>query len=167
MFNTHRIKQYLTVGNVYVAVNCWNGERGEYQYSLLLHTAEAGSSGEIAVNFIASDFRDRLMRTHLAFFPRSNDAALQPRSRAPSRGVLKKPCDKSPNLIGWLYWRFAARSAENRRNGQTRRMPANLIANSWHTRYRQFYTPIAAIDENRNRCTGHNWRFSPIAVTAV
>ena len=28
--------------------------------------------------------------------------------------------------------------------------------------YRRFYTPIAAIGENRNRCTGHTWRFSPI-----
>ena len=53
---------------------------------------------------------------------------------------------------------------ENRRNGQTWRMPANLIADIWHDRYRRFYTLIAAIGENRNRRTRHTWRSSPIAV---
>ena len=27
-----------------------------------------------------------------------------------------------------------------------------------------FYTPIAAIGESRNRCTRHTWRFSPIGI---
>ena len=45
-----------------------------------------------------------------------------------------------------------------RRNGHTRWMPANLIADIWHVRYRRFYTPIAAIGENRNRCTGNTRR---------
>ena len=38
---------------------------------------------------------------------------------------------KSPNLIDWLYWQFAAMNAENRGNGHTWRMPANLIADIW------------------------------------
>ena len=99
---------------------------------------------------IASDFRHWLMRTHLAiFFADRGDVA-----------VLKTHVIKSPNLTGWLYWRSAAINVENRVNGYTWRMPANLIADIWHARYRRFYTPIAAISENRNRCTGHTWRFS-------
>ena len=90
------------------------------------------------------------MRTHLAiFFVDRSDVA-----------VLKSPVVKSPNLMGWLYWRFAAMTVENRGNGHTWRMPANLIADIGHARYRRFYTPIAAIGENRNRCTGHRSRRS-------
>ena len=51
---------------------------------------------------------------------------------------------KSPNLIDWLNWQL---SVENRGNGHTWQMPANLIADTWHARYRRFYTPIAAIGE--------------------
>ena len=42
--------------------------------------------------------------------------------------ILKAHVIKSPNLMGWLYWRFAAINVENRGNGHTWRMPANLIA---------------------------------------
>ena len=42
--------------------------------------------------------------------------------------ILKSRMTKSPNLIGRLNWRFAAMSAQNRGNGRTRRIPANLIA---------------------------------------
>ena len=92
-----------------------------------------------------------LMRKHLAiFFADRGDVA-----------VLKTHVIKSPNLMDWLYRRFAAMNVENRGNGHTWRMPANLFADIWHARYRRFYTPIAAIGENRNRCTGHTWRFSP------
>ena len=42
--------------------------------------------------------------------------------------VLKTHVIKSPNLMGWLYWRFAAINVENRGNGHTWRMLANLIA---------------------------------------
>ena len=107
----------------------------------------------IRANLIASDFRHRLMRTHLAiFFADRGDVA-----------VLKTHVIKSPNLMGWLCWRFTAINIENRENGHTWRMPANLIADIWHG----FHTPIAAIGENRNRCTGHTWRFSPIAAIVV
>ena len=58
------------------------------------------------------------MRTHLAiFFADRGDVT-----------VLKSHVIKSPNLIGWLYWRFAAMTVENRGNEHTWRMPANLIA---------------------------------------
>ena len=58
---------------------------------------------------IASDFRHRLMGTHLAiFFADRGDVA-----------VLKNHVIKSPNLLGWLYWQFAAINAENRGNGHT------------------------------------------------
>ena len=67
--------------------------------------------------FDRRDFRWRLMRTHLAiFFADRGDVA-----------VLKTHVIKSPNLMGWLYWRFAAINVENRGNGHTWRMPANLI----------------------------------------
>ena len=93
---------------------------------------------------------------------------LVPRLQVPLlSSILKNHVIKSPNLIGWFYWRFAAMSVKNRGNGHTRRLPANLIADIWHVRYRRFYTPIAAIGENRNRCTGHTWRFSPIAAIGV
>jgi len=36
-----------------------------------------------------------------------------------------------------------------------------------HVRYRRFYMPITTIGENRNRCTGHTWRLSPIAAIGV
>ena len=72
----------------------------------------------IAANLIASDFRHRLMRTHLAiFFANRGDVA-----------VLKTHVIKSPNLIRWLYCRFAAINTENRGNVHTWRMLANLIA---------------------------------------
>ena len=65
----------------------------------------------IAANLIASDFRWRLMRTHLAiFFADRGDVA-----------VLKTHVIKSPNLMGWLYWRFAAINVENRGNEFNRR----------------------------------------------
>ena len=52
---------------------------------------------------IANDFRWRLMRTHPAsFFADRGDVA-----------VLKTHVTKSPNLMGWLYWRFAAINVEN------------------------------------------------------
>ena len=108
----------------------------------------------IAATLIASH---QLMQTHLAiFFADRGDVA-----------VLKSHVIKLPNLMGWLYWRFAAVTVENRGNGHTWWMPANLIADICHARYRRFYTPIVAIGENRNRCTGHTWRFSPIAAIGV
>ena len=115
----------------------------------------------IAANLIASENRQRFSLAIDAdtpgdFFRRSRRC-----------GSFENSCDKSPNLMGWLYWRFAAINVENRGNGHTWRMPANLIADIWHTRYRRFYTPIAAIGKNRNRCTGHTWRFSPIAAIGV
>ena len=73
--------------------------------------------------------------------------------------VLESHVIKSPNLMGWVYWRFAAINVENRGNDHTWPMPAKI----GHARYRRFYTQIAAIDENRNRCTGHTWQFAPIA----
>ena len=58
------------------------------------------------------------MRTHLAiFFADRGDVA-----------VLKIHVIKSPNLMGLLYWRFEVMTVENRGNGHTWRMPANLIA---------------------------------------
>ena len=78
-------------------------------------------------------------------------------------GSFEKSCDKSPDLMGWLYLRLAAMTVENRGNGHTWRMPANIIADIWHARYRRFYTLIAAIGENRNRCIG----FSPIAAIGL
>ena len=103
------------------------------------------------------DFRHRLMRTHLViFFADRGDVA-----------VLKTHEIKSPNLMGWLYWQFAAINVENRGNGHTWRMQTNLMANNGHASYRRFYTPIAAIGENRNLSTGHTWRFSPIAAIGV
>ena len=76
----------------------------------------------IASNLIASDFFHRLMRTLPAiFFADRGDVA-----------VLKNHVIKSPNLMGWLYWRFAAINVEN-----------------------------------RNRCTEHTLRFSPIAAIGV
>ena len=75
----------------------------------------------IAENLIASENRLRLMRTYLAiFFADRHDVA-----------VLKTHVIKSPDLMGWLYWRYAAMAIEvieNRGNGHTWRMPANLIA---------------------------------------
>ena len=38
----------------------------------------------------------------------------------------------SPNLIGQFYWRLAVEREKNRGNGQTWRVPANLIANIWY-----------------------------------
>ena len=81
--------------------------------------------------------------------------------------ILKSHVVISTNLIGYFYWQLSMERGENRGNGQTWRMPANLIADIGHARYRRFYTPIAAIDENRNRGTGHIWRFMPIAAIGV
>ena len=65
----------------------------------------------IAANLIASDFRHRLMRTRLAiFFADRGDVA-----------VLKTHVIKSPNLMGWLHWRFAAINVENRGSEFNRR----------------------------------------------
>ena len=51
------------------------------------------------------EFRHGLMRTHLAiFFADRGDVA-----------VLKTRVIKSPNLTGWLYWRFTAINVENPR----------------------------------------------------
>ena len=58
--------------------------------------------------------------------------------------VSKSHDIKLPNLMGWLYWRFAVMSVGNRGNRHTWRMPANLNADIWHARYRRFYKPIAA-----------------------
>ena len=66
---------------------------------------------------IASDFRAIDADTPGDFFRRSRRC-----------GSFENSCDKSPNLMGWLYWRFAAINVENRGNGHTWRMPANLIA---------------------------------------
>ena len=56
------------------------------------------------------------MRTHLAiFFADRGDVA-----------VLKTHVIKSPNLMGWLYWRFAAINVENRGIGNAWRMPVKL-----------------------------------------
>ena len=115
----------------------------------------------IAANLIASENRKRFSLAIDAdtpgdFFADRGDVA-----------VLKTHVTKSPNLMGWLHWRFTAINIENRGNGHTWRIPANLIADIWHARYRRFYTPIAAIGENRNRCTGHTWRFSSIAAIGV
>ena len=41
--------------------------------------------------------------------------------------VLKTRVIKSPNLMGWLYWRFTAINAENRGNGHTWRMRRSAI----------------------------------------
>ena len=81
--------------------------------------------------------------------------------------ILKSHVVISTNLIGYFYWQLSMERGENRGNGQTWRMPANLITDIGHARYRRFYTPIAAIDENRNRGTGHIWRFMPIAAIGV
>ena len=58
--------------------------------------------------------------------------------------VLKTHVIKSPNLMGWLYWRFADINVENRGNGHNWRMPANLIADIWHVRYRRLNLPAFA-----------------------
>ena len=76
----------------------------------------------IAANLIASEIRKRFSLAIDAdtpgdFFAVRGDVA-----------VLKAHVLKSPNLMGWLYWRFAAINVENRGNGHTWRMPANLIA---------------------------------------
>ena len=123
----------------------------------------------IAVNLIARKSQaifatDRCGHTCRLILADRDDVARQPCSRAPSRSVLKSHVIKSPNPISRLYWRFAAMSVENRGDGHIWRMPANLIADIWHARYRRFYTPIPAIGENCNRCTGHTWRFSLIGI---
>ena len=51
---------------------------------------------------IATDFRHRLMRTHLAIFFADRAGV----------AILKTRVIKSPNLMGWLYWRFAVINVE-------------------------------------------------------
>ena len=90
--------------------------------------------------------RKRFMQTQLAVF--SPIAAMWHFNLVPGfikRCLQKSHVIKSLNLIGWFYWWFAAMSAENRGNGHTWRMPASLIADIWHARYRRFFTPIVAI----------------------
>ena len=77
----------------------------------------------IAANLIASENRKR--------FSPPTDADTPGDSVFADRGdvaVLKTHMMKSPNLMGWLYWRFAVINVENRGNGHTSRMPANSIA---------------------------------------
>ena len=67
----------------------------------------------IAVNLIASENRKRFSPpidadTPGDFFRRSRRC-----------GSFENSCDKSPNLKGWLYWRFAAINVENRGNRHT------------------------------------------------
>ena len=86
------------------------------------------------------------MRAHRAiFFADSGDVALQPCSRAPSKDVLKSSCDKiaQPDWLTLLAIRSDER-VENRRNGDT-----------WHARYRRFYTPIAGIGFSLIAATCH------------
>ena len=75
-------------------------------------------------------------------------------------------CDKIAQP-DWLT--LLAIHSDERRKSRERahfaNVAANLIADIWHARYRRFYTPSAAIGENRNRCTGHTWRFSPIGMS--
>ena len=40
--------------------------------------------------------------------------------------VLKTHVIKSPNLIGWLYWRFTAINVEHRGNGHTWRIQSPI-----------------------------------------
>ena len=54
---------------------------------------------------------------------------------------FEKPCDNIAALIDQFYWRLAAERGENRGNGQTRRLPADLIADIRYARYRRFYMP--------------------------
>ena len=58
------------------------------------------------------------MRTHLAIFLADRVGV----------AVLKTHVIKSANLMGWLYWRFAATNVENRGNEHTWRMLAKIIA---------------------------------------
>ena len=69
--------------------------------------------------------------------------------------------------MGWLYRRLATINIENRGNKHTWRMPVNLIADTRHAGYPRYRTRLAAIGENRNRCTGHTRQFSPIAAIGV
>ena len=95
------------------------------------------------------------MWTHLAIF--FADRGVE--------AVLKSHVIKSQSLMGWLYWRFAAMTVENRGHGH--RHLAN--AGEFNRRYltRQISAILYAIGENRNRCTGHTWRFSPVASIGV
>lgn len=67
-------------------------------------------------------------------------------------------CSDVRDKSAWSYWlnpsaiRCNGRK-KSRGNGHTRRIAKSLIADIWQTIYRQFYTPIAAIGENRNRST--------------
>ena len=77
------------------------------------------------------------MRTHLAiFFADRGDVA-----------VLKTHVINSPNLMGWVYWRFTAINLENRGNGHTWRVPANLIAIFADRRNRRTKSPISGMSD--------------------
>ena len=82
-------------------------------------------------------------------------------------GSFENSCDKIAQPDGLALLAIHSNKRRNRGNEHTWQMPANLIADIWHARYWRFYTPIAAIGENRNRCTGHTWRFSSIAAIGV
>ena len=75
---------------------------------------------------------------------------------------FEKSCDKIAQPDGLAL--LAIRSNDRRKPQE----PAHLAnAGEFNRRYMAFYTPIAAIGENRNRCNGHTWRFSPIAAIGV
>ena len=107
----------------------------------------------IAANLIASENRTRFSpptgcgHTWRFFSP---IAAMWhfnhvPRLQVPLlSSILKNHVIKSPNLISWLYWRFAAMSVRNRGNGHTRRFPANLIADFKRRSRRSAKIAIAA-----------------------
>ena len=107
----------------------------------------------IAANLIASENRKR-------FSPPIDADTLGDLFRLSRRcGSFEKSCGEIAQTDGLTFWRFAAMTVENHRNGHSWRMQVYLIADVWHARYRRFYTPIAAVGENRNRCTEHTWRF--------
>ena len=112
---------------------------------------------------ITSEFRRWLMRAHLAiFYADRGDLPLKFCPQAPSIVAVRnfeKSCDKyRPTWLVDSSGDSPRIGVKTRRNGHTRRMSANLIADIWHARYCRYYTPIAAIGENRNRCTGHTRR---------
>ena len=83
------------------------------------------------------------------------------------RGEFEKSCDKiaQPDWLPLLAIRSDERGKSLERAHLANAAPANLIADIWHARYRWFYTPIAQIDENRNRCTGHIGRIESPGVS--
>ena len=81
--------------------------------------------------------------------------------------VSKSHCDKIVQPDGLTL--LAIRSDERRKSRERAHLAnaGEFNRDIWHARYRRFYTPIAAIGENRNPCTEHTWRFSPIAAIGV